>query len=148
MKDFPTKEFFDGNADLLDLYFLLVALANIWDDLVDRDHPVGEADINRAFEIALCDLPMNPLYAALQHRIVPMWQVFIANYSTANKFEREQDEHGLEIGHMLRHEAGSIMVFAMIAVLGRKRTEELMPVLWKDIVDSRFAEYKKEHLHA
>jgi hypothetical protein len=145
---FPTVDFFDGSVELHNLYYSLVKLANIWDDLVDKDHEVTEADINRAFEIALCDLPANPLYAALQQRFIPLWQIVIANYTVSNLYERAEDDYGLEISHVLRHEGGSIMVYAMIVVLGRRRAEELAAVLWKDIVDNRLIDYKKEHGHA
>lgn len=140
-----TVEFFDGNEHLHELYHMLVSLAHTWDDLIDKDHEVLEERIHQAFELALCGLPSNPIYAALQEQFIPMWQLIVSNYRIANHYERTHDTHGLEIGHVLRYEAGSLMLYAMMYALGRTRAEELMATLWKTIVVERAQDYMKEH---
>jgi hypothetical protein len=51
---------FGGNTDALNLFHHLVELIHIWDDLIDKDKPVSDEQINKAFLIALVYMPSNP----------------------------------------------------------------------------------------
>ena len=44
---------FKGQQDAVDLVMALVRVSQCWDDLVDRDKPVGAGAINAAFYDAL-----------------------------------------------------------------------------------------------
>ena len=66
-------EWFGGNQDALNMFRMLVALTHTWDDLVDKDVVVSEADINNAFMIALVYMPVNPFFQKIQNQIIPMW---------------------------------------------------------------------------
>lgn len=138
--------FFQGNEDAKDIFLLLGELAHIWDDLVDRDKPVDEGTVNRAFEIALVGLPANPLYRHIQPHILALWRAVIRNYAAANALEREGEAHGLEIAHTLRYSAGHIMAVVMDAALGPEQAAQAMPAIWKLIVAERIEPYMQEHL--
>jgi hypothetical protein len=77
-----------------------------------------------------------------------MWVTVVSSYETANRFERDKDEHGIEISHTLRYAAGQIIAYAVEVCLGREKAREVLPEVWKDIVFERFEEYRKEHLNA
>ena len=141
-------EWFGGNTDALNMFYTIVDLAHVWDDLIDRDKPVSDFDINRAFLSALVYLPANPFYNRIQTQVLPLWMTVISAYETANKFENDKDEHGLEIAHNLRYATGHIVVFMSQACLGYKKAQEFMPEIWKTIVDDRIDDYRKEHLNA
>jgi hypothetical protein len=141
-------EWFGGNQHALNMYRLLVDLLHTWDDLVDKDKEVCEYNINSAFLIALVSLPANPFYRSIQDQILPMWITVVSSYETANKFERDKDEHGIEISHNLRYAAGQIVAYAVEVCLGREKAREVLPEVWKNIVFERFEEYRKEHLDA
>jgi len=141
-------EWFGGNADALNMFYTIVDLAHVWDDLIDRDKPVSDFDINRAFLSALVYLPANPFYNRIQAQVLPLWMTVISAYETANKFENDKDEHGLEIAHNLRYATGHIVVFMSQACLGYEKAQEFMPEIWKTIVDDRLDDYRKEHLNA
>jgi hypothetical protein len=85
-------EWFGGNTDALAMYDLFKELAHIWDDLVDKDKPVSEDAINKAFLICLVYLPSNPFYQYIQKDILPMWITVVSSYQTANFFEKTKDE--------------------------------------------------------
>ena len=135
-------EWFGGNQDALDMYRLFAFLAHTWDDLVDKDKAVSEADINAAFLTALVFLPANPFYKSIQDAILPMWVAVVSGYETANIFERNKDIHGIEIGHTLRYAAGNIIAYAVHVCVGRDKAKEIMPEVWKDIACERFDEYR------
>jgi len=148
MNNYGKLEWFGGNQDALSVYRMLVDLAHIWDDLVDKDKEVTEQTINNAFLISLVYLPLNPFYQAIQRDIMPMWITVVSAYQTANKFEREKDERGLEAAHILRYAAGNILAYAIHVCVGPEKAAEYIPEMWKDVVNESFAEYREGHLNA
>lgn len=147
MREVGKLEWFGGNQDALNMYRAFVDLAHIWDDMIDRDKPVSHEEINRAFLTCLVYLPANPFYRAIQDSILPMWTVVVSSFETANKFEKEKDEHGIEISHSLRYAAGSIIAFAIHVCVGREEAKKYLPDMWKSVFYERFDEYRKEHLN-
>lgn len=141
-------EWFGGNEHALQVYQCFVDLAHTWDDLVDKDKDVSEESINRAFLICLVYLQSNPFYRQIQDQIVPMWISVVSAYQTANKFEKDKDEHGIEIAHSLRYAAGHIVAYMVNVCVGPDKANEIMPEVWKNIVPERFDDYRKEHLDA
>jgi hypothetical protein len=116
--------------------------------VVRRQSGCAERDINLAFGSCLLYLPTNPFYRAIQDQILPMWVVVLSSYETANKFERDKDEHGIEIAHSLRYAAGQIIAYAVHVCIGPDKAREVLPEVWKTIFHERFDEYRKEHLDA
>jgi hypothetical protein len=139
-------EWFGGNQDALNLYHMFVDLAHTWDDLVDRDKPVSQDAINNAFLICLAYMPANPFYQQIQQAVLPMWLTVVSAYQTANKFEQDKDEHGLEIAHTLRYAAGNIIAYAVHVCVGPEKAKEVLPDMWKTVVAERYADYKAEVL--
>jgi hypothetical protein len=139
-------EWFGGNQDALNMYHMFVDLAHVWDDLVDKDKGVAEKEINNAFLICLVYLPANPFYQKIQAAILPMWLAVVSAYQTANQFERDKDEHGVEIAHTLRYAAGNIIAYAVHVCVGAEEATKHMPEVWKTIVAERYDEYKAEVL--
>lgn len=141
-------EWFAGDLNGLDIYNCMETLAHTWDDLVDGDKSVSQAQINEAFRIALVRLPANPLYAHLQKQLLPLWEMVIDAYEIANSFENEKDLKGLEIAHTLRYAAGHIVGCVVRKIGGLDHAREVMPEIWKQIVAENFNDYVKEHLDA
>ena len=139
-------EWFDGNQDALNMYHAFVNLAHIWDDLVDKDKPVSAELINQAFLTCLVYLPANPFYRSIQDQVLPMWLTVVSAYETANFFEANKDQHGIEIAHSLRHASGNIIAYAVHVCVGAEKAKEVLPDMWKTIFYERFDEYRKEHL--
>jgi hypothetical protein len=141
-------EWFGGNQDALHVYRMLVDLAHVWDDLVDKDKSVSEIELNNAFLIALVYLPANPFYRSIQGQILPMWLTVVSAYEAANKFERDCDPHGVEIAHTLRYSAGNIIAYAIHVCVGAEQARQFIPEMWKAVVHERFDPYRQEHIHA
>jgi hypothetical protein len=144
MSGFSRPEWFGGNQDALNMAHMLEDLAHIWDDLVDRDKPVSELQVNRAFLTCLVYLPANPFYRSIQDQVMPFWLTVVSAYETANHFERTKDPQGVEIAHVLRFAAANIFAYAMHVCLGPDRAREMIPQMWKAVVDERFETYRKE----
>jgi hypothetical protein len=129
------------------MYQAFVDLAHVWDDLVDKDKPVSVEKINQAFLTCLVFLPANPFYRSIQDQILPMWLVVVSAYETANFFETNKDEHGVEIAHGLRYAVGNIIAYAIHVCVGMEKAKEVLPDMWKTIFYERFDDYRKEHLN-
>jgi hypothetical protein len=140
-------EWFGGNVDAFNMYRMFIDLAHVWDDMVDKDKELTEDQINNAFLICLVYLPSNPFYQKIQRDIMPMWITVVSAFQTGNKFERDKDEFGLEISHTLRFSAAHILAYAVHVCVGPDKAKEVLPELWKEIVNERFEEYRKEHLN-
>jgi hypothetical protein len=140
-------EWFGGNKEALVMYQMLADLSHTWDDLIDKDKPVSDDNINNAFLICLVYLPGNSFYRSIQYHILPMWIAVISAFQTANKFEKDKEPHGVEIAHGLRYTAGNIMAYAIHVCVGAEKAKLYIPEMWKDVVAERFDEYRKEHLN-
>ena len=147
MKGVGKLEWFGGNQDALNMYQAFVDLAHVWDDLVDKDKPVSVEKINQAFLTCLVFLPANPFYRGIQDQILPMWLVVVSAYETANFFETNKDEHGVEIAHGLRYAVGNIIAYAIHVCVGMEKAKEVLPDVWKTIFYERFDDYRKEYLN-
>jgi hypothetical protein len=141
-------EWFGGNQDAFQMCQALIDLSHGWDDLIDKDKPVSDNQINHLFLTALVYLPSNPFYRKIQDSILPMWITVVSAYETANHFEKEKDPHGIEIAHSLRYAAGHIIAFAIHVCVGPEKAKQFLPEMWKAAFFERFDEYRKEHLNA
>lgn len=142
------NEWFNDNKDAIELYKNLCALADIWDNMIDRDKPVTNEQINDVFLTCLYRLPLNPVYNYLQLQIAPMWLTVVSSYEAANKFEADKDQHGLELAHVLRYSAGQIISYIMIYCLGVEKAREYIPEMWKTLANERFDVYLREHANS
>jgi hypothetical protein len=145
--DAQRLDWFGGNVDALNMYRMFIDLSHTWDDMVDKDKELTEDQTNNAFLICLVYLPSNPFYQLIQRDIMPMWISVVSAFQAGNKFEKDKDEHGIEIAHNLRYAAGHILAYAVHVCVGPEKAKEIVPELWKDIVFERFDEYRKEHLN-
>jgi hypothetical protein len=147
MKEIGKLEWFGGNEDALSMYRMFVDLAHAWDDLVDKDKEIPEENINNAFMICLVYLPLNKFYQNIQYSVLPMWISVVSAYQTANHYEKNKDEHGIEIAHGLRYAVGNIIAYAVHVCVGPQKATEIMPEVWKHIMIERYDDYRKEHLN-
>jgi hypothetical protein len=141
-------DWFGGNLDAVRMCEAFIDLTHTWDDLIDKDKPVSDVQINQAFLTCLVYLPSNPFYRRIQDSILPMWITIVSSYETGNYFERTKDPHGIEIAHSLRYATGNIIAFAIHVCVGPDKAREFLPAMWKAVFFERFDEYRKEHLNA
>ena len=60
------------DPDAIQFLQIVGTVAEIWDDLIDRDKPVSNAQINRAFWLAIVGLQSNPFYRRHQDMLMPV----------------------------------------------------------------------------
>lgn len=140
-------EWFGGDQAGVDMAWAIANMTHIWDDLIDKDKPVSDESINNMMRIALIQLPSNRVYQKVQSVAPAFWAAIISAYEAANKFEKDKDEKGIEIAHVLRYSAGNLFAVAMECCVGYEKAREMIPEMWKVVVFERFEEYRKEHLY-
>ena len=139
-------DIYKGDADLIELHELISELTNIWDDLIDKDKPVSDSQINKAFKIALIKLPSNPVYKQLDVAMPFFWGMAISSYETANFFEKNNVERELEISHGLRNQVVHILSAGVRLKFNEDESQEIIRELWRFIFEDSIDDYKKEHL--
>ena len=147
MSDFH-PEWFGGNEAAARLVAHLCAVAHTWDDLVDRDKPVDEAQINRCFELALVDIPSNPFYQQHINALLPLIYTGVLGYLTANTLEKSGSAHAVEVAHGLRYAVANVAAFAVAVTNPPETTAAILPEAWLTWMPERFTDYAKEHIHA
>ncbi|WP_203234813.1 hypothetical protein [Modicisalibacter coralii] len=91
-----------GDRDAVEFIGIISDIAHVWDDLIDRDHPVDDETIDRVFSNMLIDLPRNAFYVKHFDRLHAILTTAIANWQAANKMEREGDDYERSIAFILR----------------------------------------------
>lgn len=91
-----------GNPAAADYLLSVVDALHLWDDLIDRDVEVTDADINRQFAVILTELPRNPFLQAHVSTLTPVLLAAIQNWHVANAVERDEE-------HDVPHEAAFVL---------------------------------------
>ena len=136
---------FKGQQDAVDLVMALVRVSQCWDDLVDRDKPVGAGAINAAFYDALVGIPSNPFYRKHMDILLPVGAVACMNYEIANSFERAGGTQRLELAHVLRYSVADVATAVLLIIGGPDWVREYGPGLRERGQKDNLANYLAEH---
>ena len=122
---------------------ILFRVFRVWDDLIDRDRPVDENQINGAFWEALVELPQNMFY----HRHFTKLNTTIASIANmwfdANQFERSGDGHQRRISFVLRNVCNDIIIQCAYLVGGYGWMRCVSPHVREFVHNESFESYLK-----
>ena len=130
------NHWFKGDRDAVLLILTLFRVFHVWDDLVDGDKEVTEADINDAFWLVFNNLPSNPFYQRYYNALQPLIIQGIQDWKVANVFERSHDRHRQTIAFTLRCSVLNIIHHCALIIGG---------VDWADQVGPEIRLYGQEH---
>lgn len=88
-----------------------------WDDLVDRDKPVGDEQINAAFWDAL-GMVGNPFFLRHHDSILPVMRVAIADWFDANALARSEVPEHRAAAYVLRDTSTSSILLQCALLCG------------------------------
>jgi len=103
----------------------ILQTAALWDDLIDRDKPVADGSINKAFEIMLINLPRNKFYTAHFNELNPVLIVSIQNWHMANHIEREMRQELFGISFIIRSTYVDLITLTAFILGGHTLAQEL-----------------------
>lgn len=77
-----------GNESAIAYIMELYKIAHTWDDIVDKDKPLTDNDIHKAFISALITLPYNEFYRQNIDYLLPLQHNAILQWIDANALEK------------------------------------------------------------
>lgn len=122
------EHIYKSNTAAIELSFMLLDIMHTWDDLVDKDKPVAEGDVNRAFFMAIQMVPAHPLWNI---GLSTMLTSVYLRWRTSTHIERDKaaTDNDLSKAWMLR--AGVFDLFELLCqqLFGLGWAEECGPVI-------------------
>jgi hypothetical protein len=105
-----------GNQDAIRFLNDITDVLHLWDDLIDRDHELPDAHINKTMWIALVALPRNPFYVQHFMALNSILVTAIVNWQIATDMERKPSSDNEEvIAFIIR--SSYIDIITLVAVL-------------------------------
>lgn len=142
---------YQGNNDAVDLVLAIAEVSHAWDDMIDRDKSLDDARINRAFTLALLEIPKNPFYQKHCLELLPVMTAGALNWFTANKYEAQDDKEAHALAHVLRYGIADVALFVAYLIGGLDWAEQMAPDLrrrcQKDTLDNYLNEVGRKHAH-
>lgn len=125
------------------LHFLecLCYVMHLWDDLADRDKPRSIGTINRAFWMALVELPRNQFYSENFHLLSPIIMMAIQNWHAANYMERGDDHLENQIAFIIRSSYADIVTMCALIIGGPEWSKRIAVAIRKEAHKEGFETY-------
>lgn len=110
---------------------MIARVADVWDNIRDRDVPVTDKDVDDAFWTLAIELPANAFFRANMDDLRPVMATGITNWLTANRIERDPaaDHRAIEIAHVIRYSIADVILMAALLCGGRDWAAEFGPEL-------------------
>ena len=105
--------------DVHAVQFLLTigSVAEVWDDLVDKDNEVTESEINKTFLALLTELPLNPFFDQYKFRLVPLMVTGINTWQDSNILSKGSD-NDKAMAYVLRDWYVELVMFVVYLLHG------------------------------
>ena len=93
-------------------------ICEVFDDLIDKDKPVTDADIARTLFVALTELPINPFFDKYKHQLIPIIVTGINAWLDANKLEKGSPNDRV-FSYVLRDWYAELIAYVIYICRGR-----------------------------
>lgn len=82
----------NGNAAALSYLSSIMACVELWDDLIDRDKPVSDSDINGLMVAMMVSLPSNEFFTLNKSYLLPLTVTCINAWMDSNELQKSDDK--------------------------------------------------------
>lgn len=130
-----------GHEQAISLFMLIRDVLHFWDDLIDGDKSITQADINLSMFKALVAIPENRFYRDHQDKLLPVLTNAIANWQTANQFEQTSDIDLLEQAFVIRSDYANLLIQMAYLVGGYDWMIQATPMIRSMWTTENFAAY-------
>jgi len=137
------KYAFKGDMDAVGLVMSIVKIADVWDNLIDKDKPVTDEEINQVFWMMLVEIPRNPAFRRYQLDITAVISIGIINWHVANKLQTG-DDHAKQIAHVTRYSIADVSLYLAAAIGGPEWATHVGPELRVRSQKDRLENFMKE----
>lgn len=141
-----------GDVGAVGMVRVIAFVAHVWDDLIDGDKTVSNAQINDAFHACTVGLLSNPFVQRHAQAIWPVLETSILNWHGANDLERLGTDHALQVAHVTRCAVGDVAVLAASLIHGHQKAAamaaELRMLVQQDSLEDYMADQRQGEAHA
>lgn len=131
-----------GNEQAFRFFTSLYNVLQVWDDLIDKDKPVGPEAVNMMMWTALIDIPRNPFYQANFNDLNPILMSSIVNWHGANTMEATDSEADKEIAFITRSAYVDLLIQSALIIGGVQWAIQMTPEIRRLWHDEGLAGYK------
>ena len=134
-----------GDESAVALLFILGDISQVWDDLIDRDKPVSNLDINRMMMLSLIDLNKNSFFVRHHTELTTILDVQIQSWIDSNFLEQTKDPHFIHVAFGLRSVLTPVFLHMVGMIGGMDWRMQAMKEIYPAVYDEPFENYLKEH---
>lgn len=138
--------FLKEDTQAIKLVLELLFVGHLWDDLIDKDKPRTDAEINQAFTFALGEIPTNQYFSA----VYPLIRNAIGLWEIANTLENG-DMDNKTTAFLIRNALMEVIFFIMYLIGGPAWIAEQGANFWQYFgqgLHKKLLEYYQEVDHA
>lgn len=133
--------FLQGHKTATDFVCDMFVVLHIWDDLIDKDKNLTDAEIHQAFWYALVSLPSNPFYVQNFNALQPILVGAIINWQASNEMETNGDDKDKSIAFILRGAYIDLVTISAYLVGGKDWVRQITPDIRRWAHQETFEEY-------
>lgn len=115
-------------------------ITQVWDDLVDQDKAIDPADVNRAFWLALVEMPANPFFARHAAQLNAFLGQAVCAWFDANVLECGTS-HEKTLAFVLRDAVGGLISLCAYLLGGYDRMRAVSPHVRRLVHDETLETY-------
>ena len=130
-----------GNQNAAQFCEDVFSISQIWDDLIDRDRPVCNDQINRMMWKSLIDIPRNTFFYQNSLVLTQTLEIAISDWLDANELEKGNDKDR-NIAFVLRDSVGTIVIQCARIIGGYDWMREISPYVRRFVYDETLMSYK------
>jgi hypothetical protein len=134
---------FKGNRSAIDLVVKLVNIADVWDNLIDRDVELDPRAIHSAFMDALFGLRANTFYREHEAILNPLMMMAVLNWRISTDM---QNSPGMdrEIAHADRYRLSDVAIMIAMLTGGMDHALEHGPAIKRAMQKEDFTTFNAE----
>lgn len=119
-RELRDKKLIEWTGDMSALWFIrqFSDACEVFDDLVDKDKPVTDADLARTLFALLTELPLNPFFDKYKHQLIPVIVTGINAWLDANTLEKGSSNDRV-FSYVLRDWYAELIAYVIYLCRGR-----------------------------
>jgi hypothetical protein len=119
-RELRDKKLIEWTGDMGALWFIrqFGDVCEVFDDLVDKDKPVTDADLARTLFAVLTEMPLNPFFDKHKHQLIPIIVTGINAWLDANTLEKGS-ENDRVFSYVLRDWYAELIAYIIYLCRGR-----------------------------
>ena len=133
-----------GCAEAVEFCEQLFGISQVLDDLIDKDKPVPDEAITRAFWMALIELPANPFYRQHEPYLRPLMASALQDWTDATCMERAGDDHGKHLAFVLRDQLTTVVIQCTYLIGGYGWMQEVSEPIRRHFHEDLLADYMND----